>query len=189
MSTLDLKSSYWQVMVREADRDKTAFICPLGTYRFKRMPFGLKNAPATFQRLIDRLRSCSALQNVTILAYLDDLLVITDGGFQKHLQDLEAVFKRLAEFHLHVNREKCAFARESVKYLGHVITQQGVSTDPEKVSAVLEMKEPGNLKHLRTFLQTCSWFRKFIPNFSKVAEPLTRLTRKNQVWVWGPEQT
>ncbi|XP_063361755.1 uncharacterized protein LOC134650752 [Cydia amplana] len=188
MSTLDLRSSYWQVMLREADRDKSSFVCPLGTFRFKRMPFGLKNAPATFQRLIDRLRSCSALKDVTILAYLDDLLVISEG-YQRHLQDLEAVFKRLAEFNLHVNREKCAFARESVKYLGHVITQQGVSTDPDKVSAVLEMKEPGTLKHLRTFLQTCSWFRKFIPNFSKVSEPLTRLTRKKQVWIWGPEQT
>ena len=152
------------------------------------MPFGLRNAPATFQRLIDRLRSCSALQDVTLLAYLDDLLIISQG-YQQHLQDLEAVFKRLAEFNLHVNREKCAFARESVKYLGHVITQKGVSTDPGKVSAVLEMKVPGNLKHLRTFLQTCSWFRKFIPNFSKVAEPLTRLTRKSQVWSWDSEQT
>ncbi|XP_063388255.1 uncharacterized protein LOC134674130 [Cydia fagiglandana] len=188
MSTLDLRSSYWQVMLREADRDKSSFVCPLGTFRFKRMPFGLKNAPATFQRLIDRLRSCSALKDVTVLAYLDDLLVISEG-YQRHLQDLEAVFKRLAEFNLHVNREKCAFARESVRYLGHVITQQGVSTDPDKVSAVLEMKEPGTLKHLRTFLQTCSWFRKFIPNFSKVSEPLTRLTRKNQVWIWGSEQT
>lgn len=188
MSTLDLRSSYWQVAVREADRDKTAFVCPLGTFRFKRMPFGMKNAPATFQRLIDRLRSCSALQDVTILGYLDDLLIISQG-YQRHLQDLDAVFKRLAEFNLHVNREKCAFARESVKYLGHVITQEGVATDPEKVSAVLEMKEPSTLKHLRTFLQTCSWFRKFIPNFSKVAEPLTRLTRKNQIWIWGSQQT
>lgn len=187
MTTLDLRSSYWQVIVREADRDKTAFVCPLGTFRFKRMPFGLRNAPATFQRLIDRLRSCSALQEVTLLCYLDDLLIISEG-YQRHLQDLEAVFERLAEFNLHLNREKCFFARESVKYLGHVITQEGVSTDPGKVSAVLEMKEPGNLKHLRTFLQTCSWFRKFIPNFSKVAEPLTRLTRKNQVWIWGSEQ-
>lgn len=188
MTTIDLRSSYWQVMVREADRDKTAFVCPLGTYRFKRMPFGLKNAPATFQRLIDRLRSCAALKDVTVLAYLDDLLIISEG-FQQHLQDLEAVFGRLSEFKLHVNREKCTFAKERVRYLGHVITPDGVSPDPEKVSAVLNMLEPSNLKHLRTFLQTCSWFRKFIPNFSKIAEPLTRLTKKNYTWSWGPEQT
>lgn len=188
MSTLDLRSGYWQVSVNEQDKDKTAFISPLGTFRFKRMPFGLKNAPATFQRLIDRLRSCSSLANVTILAYLDDLLIISEG-FQQHLQDLQSVFSRLREFKLRVNREKCVFARESVKYLGHIITQQGVSPDPEKVQAVLDMKEPNNLKHLRTFLQTCSWFRKFIPNFSSVAEPLTRLTRKHQTWTWGSAQT
>lgn len=149
MSTLDLRSSYWQVMAREDDRDKTAFVCPLGTYSFKRMLLGLRNKPATFQRLIDRLRSCSALQNVTLLVYLDDLLIIYQG-YQQHMQDLfEAVFKRLAQFNLHVKGKKCAFARESVKYLGHV----------------LEMKDPGSLKHLRTFFQSCSWFRKFITNF------------------------
>ncbi|XP_041981036.1 uncharacterized protein LOC121734489 [Aricia agestis] len=188
MSTLDLKSGYWQVSVREEDRDKTAFISPLGIYRFKRMPFGLKNAPATFQRLIDRLRSCSSLKDVVLLAYLDDLLIISEG-FQQHLKDLEAVFERLTEYNLCVNREKCVFAREKVKYLGHIITQEGVSIDNDKVSSVLEMKEPTNLKHMRTFLQTCSWFRKFIPNFSQVAEPLTRLTRKNQAWTWGAAQS
>lgn len=188
MSTLDLRSGYWQVSVREEDRDKTAFISPLGIYRFKRMPFGLKNAPATFQRLIDRLRSCASLKDITIMAYLDDLLIISDG-FQQHLNDLETVFERLTEYSLHINREKCVFARERVKYLGHIITQEGVSIDHDKVSAVLEMKEPANLKHMRTFLQTCSWFRKFIPNFSQVAEPLTRLTRKDQIWTWGAAQS
>ncbi|XP_062524529.1 uncharacterized protein LOC134198871 [Bombyx mori] len=113
----------------------------------------------------------------------------SNEGFQQHLQDLEAVFGRLSEFKLHVNREKCTFAKERVRYLGHVITPDGVSPDPEKVSAVLNMLEPSNLKHLKTFLQTCSWFRKFIPNFSKIAEPLTRLTKKNYTWSWGPEQT
>ncbi|XP_047039644.1 uncharacterized protein LOC124644376 [Helicoverpa zea] len=188
MSTLDLRSGYWQVSVNEQDRDKTAFISPLGTFRFKRMPFGLKNAPSTFQRLIDRLRSCSSLANVTILAYLDDLLIISEG-FQQHLEDLRSVFSRLREFKLRVNRDKCVFARGSVQYLGHVITQQGISPDPDKVKAVLDMHEPNNLKHLRTFLQTCSWFRKFIPNFSAVAEPLTRLTRKSQTWTWGTTQS
>ncbi|XP_041980261.1 uncharacterized protein LOC121733925 [Aricia agestis] len=131
MSTLDLRSSYWQISVHEADRDKTAFVCPLGTFRFKRMSFGLRNAPATFQRCIDRFRSSAALKDVTLLGYVDDLLVISEG-YQRHLSDLEAVFKRLAEFNLHVNRDKCHFARESVKYLGHVITQDGISTDPDK---------------------------------------------------------
>lgn len=188
MSSIDMRSGYWQVSVREQDRDKTAFLTPFGTYRFKRMPFGLKNSPSTFQRLIDRLRSGASLKDVTLLAYQDDLLVITEGNFEKHVEDLRAVFERLRMFKLRANREKCVFARDEVKYLGHVITQDGVSPDDDKVRAVLDMKAPSSLKHLRTFIQTCSWFRKFIPNFSGIAEPLTRLTKKNQQWSWGPDQ-
>ena len=92
-------------------------------------------------------------------------------------------------FKLRANREKCVFARDKVKYLGHVITQDGVSPDEDKVRAVLDMSPPSSLRHLRTFLQTCSWFRKFVPSFSAVAEPLTRLLKKNQPWTWGPDQT
>ncbi|CAG4947035.1 unnamed protein product [Colias eurytheme] len=185
MSSLDLRSGYWQVST--ADRDKTAFVTPFGTYRFKRMPFGLKNSPATFQRLIDRFRSGSTLGGKTILGYLDDLLVISED-LESHLADLRAVFERLRVFKLRANREKCVFARDRLKYLGHVISRDGISPDQEKVSAVIGMKEPTNLQQLRTFLQTCSWFRKFIPEFAKVAEPLTRLTKKSQAWVWNLEQ-
>ncbi|XP_037866490.1 uncharacterized protein LOC119628437 [Bombyx mori] len=185
MSSLDLRSGYWQVQT--LDRDKTAFSTPFGTFRFKRMPFGLKNAPATFQRLIDRFRSGSSLQEVAILAYLDDILVISEN-IDKHFSDLRAVFDRLRVFKLRANRDKCTFAREQVKYLGHVISRSGISPDRDKVSAVLDMKEPTCLRQLRTFLQTCSWFRKFIPNFAKIAEPLTRLTKKSQPWIWGLEQ-
>lgn len=182
-----MRSGFWQVAVRPEDRDKTAFVSPFGTYRFKRMPFGLKNAPSTFQRLIDRLRSGSSLQNVTLLAYQDDLLVISEG-FEQHVADVRDVFQRLRMFGLRANREKCVFARDKVKYLGHVISQDGISPDDDKVRAVLDMKTPSTLRQLRTFFQTCSWFRKFIPSFSAVAEPLTRLLKKNQVWIWGPEQ-
>lgn len=188
MSTLDMRSGFWQVSVREQDRDKTAFLTPFGSFRFKRMPFGLKNAPSTFQRLIDRLRAGASLKDVTLLAYQDDLLLISDGSFEKHVSDLRAVFERLRLFKLRANREKCVFARDKVKYLGHVITQDGVSADEDKVRAVLDMKAPSTLRHLRTFLQTCSWFRKFVPSFSAVAEPLTRLLKKNQPWSWGSDQ-
>lgn len=102
MSTLDLKSGFWQVPMRESDRDKTAFLTPFGTYRFKRMPFGLKNAPSTFQRLIDRFRSGASLKNITLLAYMDDLLVISEG-FDQHIADLRAVFDRLRMYNLCAN--------------------------------------------------------------------------------------
>lgn len=185
MSSCDLRSGYWQCRVK--DQDKTAFVTPFGTYRFLRMPFGLKNAPATFQRLIDRFRSGSSLKDVIVLTYLDDILVISES-YARHLLDLRAVFNRLRLFKLRANRDKCVFAREKVKYLGHVISPEGISPDEEKVLAVVGMKEPTCLQQLRTFLQTCSWFRKFIPDFAKVAEPLTRLTKKSQAWVWSLEQ-
>lgn len=187
MSTIDLKSGYWQVPVREEDRDKTAFITPFGIHRFKRLPFGLSNGPATFQRLMDRFRSGSTLKDVIIFAYLDDIVIMSDT-FDKHIRDLQSVFERLRLFNLRANRAKCVFAKESIKYLGHVINTEGVAPDPNKVSAVLDMKEPTSVKHLQSFLQTCSWFRKFIPNFSQVAQPLTMLLKKNQPWHWSEAQ-
>ncbi|CAH2108922.1 unnamed protein product [Euphydryas editha] len=206
MSTIDLKSGYWHVEVAPEDRHKTAFTSPFGTFQFRRMPFGLKNSPATFQRLMDRFRSglrsrhpgeapsvrdqpgdgglISRYQEMIVVAYLDDILVISDG-FEAHLHDLKQVFDRLRQFNLKANRDKCVFAREKVTYLGHVITTQGIEPDPEKVQAIMDMKPPTNLKELRTFLQTCAWFRKFIPKFSEVARPLTDLMKKNRPWNWG----
>jgi hypothetical protein len=137
----------------------------------------LKNAPSTFQRLIDRMRS--GLKDVCVLAYLDDLLVIS-ADIEQHLKDLQQVFERLRLFNLTANREKCVFARDRVTYLGHVVSSRGIEADPTKVQAVLEMKPPTNLKELRTFLQACSWFRKFIPQFSDIARRLTDLTKKDR---------
>lgn len=185
MSTLDLRSGYWQVAVRESDRDKTAFVTPFGTYRFLRMPFGLRCAGATFQRLMDKFRA--GLSTVTILVYLDDIIVLSDT-FEKHLSDLAAVFLRLRQFRLHANRDKCMFACNKVKYLGHLITPSGISADPGKVDAIAGMKPPRDLKQLRGFLQTCSWFRRFVPDFAAVAKPLTDLTKKDISWIWTEAQ-
>ncbi|XP_026745532.1 uncharacterized protein LOC113506895 [Trichoplusia ni] len=183
MSTIDLRSGYWQVSVSPTDRDKTAFVSPFGTYRFIRMPLGLKNAPATFQRLMDRFRSGSILKDVTLLVYLDDLLVLSEGPFQKHLEDLEAVFNRLRVFGLRANRDKCHFVCSQVKYLGHLITPNGIKPDEDKVQAIQQMNEPTNLKHLRSFLQTCSWFRKFVPGFSEIAQHDLRAILDKETYV------
>lgn len=185
MSTLDLKSGYHQVSVREQDRDKTAFISPLGTYRYKVMPFGLRNAPATFQRLIDRFRN--GLQGITLLGYLDDLIVIS-SGFEEHLEDLVRIFKRLKQFNLHVNRSKCTFACEEVKYLGHTITSHGIQVDDEKVVAITKRPPPRNVKEVQSFLQTASWYRRFIPKFSEISRPLSELTKKSSAWKWTEAQ-
>ncbi|GFX86101.1 retrovirus-related Pol polyprotein from transposon 297 [Trichonephila clavipes] len=115
LSTIDLQSGYHQVKVADVYQDKTAFVCPFGTYRYLRMPFGLRNAPATFQRLIDKFRS--GLKDVFALSYLDDIIVLSET-FEKHLEDLEKVFERLSIFKLHANRDKCHYACDRVKYLG-----------------------------------------------------------------------
>ncbi|CAG4987874.1 unnamed protein product [Colias eurytheme] len=186
MSTIDLRAGYWQISVKEEHRDKTAFVTPFGMYRFRRMPFGLRNAPATFQRMMDRFRI--SLSHIKLMVYLDDLIVMS-SSFEDHLKDLQDVFNKLMEFNLTANREKCNFCCQRVKYLGHYITADGLQPDPDKVSAILDMPAPRNLKHLLSFVQMCSWYRRFIPAFAKIAEPLTRLTKKNACWQWEEEQT
>ncbi|GFU15264.1 retrovirus-related Pol polyprotein from transposon 297 [Trichonephila clavipes] len=139
MSTIDLRSGYHQVKVAAEDLDKTAFTCPFGIYKFTRMPFGLRNAPATFQRLIDKFRS--GLNNVLALSYLDDIIILSPT-FQKHLSDLEQVFKHLLLFKLNAKREKCNFCCKKVKYLGHYITKEGISVEIHKRQLLSQICHP-----------------------------------------------
>lgn len=185
MSTIDLRAGYWQIKVQDEDQIKTCFITPFGMYKFLRMPFGLRNAPATFQRLMDRFRI--SLSHIKILIYIDDIIVLSTS-FEQHCKDLQQVFDRLREYNLTINQEKCKFCCSKVKYLGHFITPDGLEVDPEKVTAITKQPSPRNLKHLLSFLQMCSWYRRFIPNFAKKSEPLSRLTRKNTQWQWKDEQ-
>lgn len=145
-SSIDLASGYHQVAVHEKDRHKTAFITPFGLYEYQRMPFGLCNAPATFQRLMQAIMSDLVFQMV--LVYLDDLLVYS-STFEGHLVRLESVLQRLREAGLKVKVEKCHFLQSEVKFLGHVVSAQGVSTDPDKVSAVKQWPVPNTLKELQ----------------------------------------
>ena len=132
-STLDLASGYWQVEVAPNDQEKTAFTTPMGLFEIKRMPFGLCNAPATFQRLME---ACLRDMNTEALfIYLDDVIVFSDD-FTTHLKHLEFVFSRLLQFGLKLKPAKCFLLRSTVQFLGHVVTGQGVSPDPEKTSAV-----------------------------------------------------
>ncbi len=138
-STIDLASSYHQVAVHEKDRSKTAFTTSLGLYEYRRMPFGLCNVPATFQLLMQPR------------CYLDDLLVYS-STFHEHLLHLETVFKRLRETGLKIKLEKCHFMQPELRFLGHQVSAQGVSTDPDKISTVWEWLVPSTLKELRSLL-------------------------------------
>lgn len=184
MSTIDLQAAYHQVPVHEKHRDKTGFVTPFGSYRFLRMPFGLKNAPATFQRLIDRFRR--GLSDIVILAYLDDIIVLSDS-FDKHIEDLQLVFDRLRQFCLRAKRSKCVFARSEVKFLGHLITKDGISVDPKKTAAIANRPAPRDAKQVLSFLQTCSWYRRFVANFAEISKPLSDLTKKGVTWQWSPQ--
>ncbi|GBM97191.1 Retrovirus-related Pol polyprotein from transposon opus [Araneus ventricosus] len=122
-----------------------------------------------------------------VLSYLDDIIVLLET-FEKHLDDLKAVFQRLLLFKLLANRSKCNFACERIKYLGHYITRSGVQVDPDKTAAIREMVPPKNVKQVQSFLQTCSWYRMFISNFAEKSRPLSNLTTKNSPWKWEEEE-
>lgn len=186
ISTLDLKSGYWQVPLKKESRPITAFTVPgKGLFQFRVMPFGLHSAGATFQRLVDRIFGPELEPRV--FAYLDDVVVISKT-FEEHLELLKEVFGRLREADLRLNIEKCHFCKKELKYLGHLINEEGVQTDPEKVRAITEFPEPKAIKTLRSFLGLASWYRRFISNFAKITAPLTRLLRKDAKWSWGVEQ-
>lgn len=171
-STLDLASGYNQVPVAEADRPKTAFCTPFGLFEFLRMPFGLCNGPSTFQRLMERIFGDQSFQS--LLLYLDDVIIFSTT-VEQHLQRLELVLSRLRQQNLKVKLSKCCFFRSEVRYLGHVVSAAGVSTDPDKIAAVANWKRPQTLQELRLFLGFASYYRRFVKGFSCIAKPLNSL--------------
>ena len=171
-STMDLKSGYYNIKVKESDKPKTAFTCPLGFYEWNRMPQGVTNAPATFQRLMEK---CLGGMNLEwALAFLDDLIIFSKT-LDEHEQRLRFAFQRLREFGLKLSPEKCHFFQRSVKYLGHVVSECGVHTDPSKVSAVTTWPRPENMKELRSLLGFLGYYRRFIKDFAKISSPLNQL--------------
>ena len=183
-SSLDLASGYWQIPVAEEDRQKTAFSTHMGLYEFQVMPFGLANAPATFQRAMQNtLRGC---QWEICLVYLDDVLVFS-RTFHEHLERLQIVFDRLRQANFTLKPSKCHFFKREVQYLGHVVSAEGITPDPKNVAAVQKIRFPRTLKEVRSFLGTVSYYRRFIRNFSSKAKPLLSMTEKNAKVKYTPE--
>ncbi|EER11975.1 retrovirus polyprotein, putative [Perkinsus marinus ATCC 50983] len=174
-STLDLRSGYWQMPVRAGDRYKTAF-CPgpgFPLYEWTRMPFGLCNAPAGFQRLMDFILGHLPFVRV----YLDDILVFSDS-MEQHLDHLRQVFDALRAAGLTLSGEKCSLGMSSVHYLGHIFGVDGMRPDPEKVRAIVEWPTPTTCTELRGFLGLAGYYRHFIPHFSDRARPLHQLVKE-----------
>ena len=180
-STLDLISGYWQVEVKEEDREKTAFCTPDGLFEFEVMPFGLCNAPATFQRLMELV--LAGLQWTTCLVYLDDVIV-TGKTFEEHLDHLGGVLQRIRDANLKLQPTKCALCSEEVKFLGHIVSRKGVATDPAKTEKVASWPTPKNKKEVQRFLGLASYYRRFVQNFASVAKPLHQLVEKNREFRW-----
>ena len=180
-TTLDLAAGYWQVLVDPQSREKTAFVTHSGLYEFSVMPFGLKNAPATFQRLMETV--LAGLNRKVCLDYLDDIIV-TGETFSEHLVNLRLVLLRLRDAGLRLKSRKCYFAMKEVEYLGYRVSESGISADPVKVRAVNDFPRPRDLKRVRSFLGLASYYRRFIPEFSKIAAPLYCLTRKDAPFIW-----
>jgi hypothetical protein len=180
-STLDLASGYWQLSLTESSKPLTAFVTQDGLYEFQRMPFGLHNAPATFQRAMQEV--LRGLNWKFVLCYLDDVIIFSNS-FSEHLSHLKQVFDRFRQAGLKLQPKKCSFGQKEVKYLGHIVSEKGVATDPDKVKLVKEYPTPTKVSEVRSFLGFVGYYRKYVKDFCKIAEPLTNLTRKDVHFVW-----
>ena len=177
-STLDLTSGYWQVEMAEECKPYTAFTCgPLGFYECETMPFGATNAPATFQRLME---DCLGDLNMNwCIVYLDDVIVYSKTP-EEHLERLEAVFQKLSNAGLKLKPSKCSFFKNEITYLGHLITADGIATDPKKIEAVLKWPQPETVSDVRSFLGFVGYYRRFIKGFSSLSRPLYNLTKGSE---------
>ena len=180
-STLDLSSGYWQVEMADSDKEKTAFTTGTGLYQFTVMPFGLCNAPATFERLMEQVLAGMSWE--VLLIYLDDV-IIHAKSFQDQLERLRAVLTRLRAAGLKLSPRKCQLFQRRVNFLGHIVSSDGVSTDPAKIAAVRDWPSPVSATQVRAFLGLCSYYRRFVRGFADVAKPLYKLTEKGSQFVW-----
>lgn len=163
-TSLDQANAYLAIPISDEDREKTAFCTPLGLYEFNKLPFGLCNAPATFQRMMDLI--LSGLQWQTCLVYLDDILVF-GRTHSEMLKRLEVILDRLDGSGMKLRLSKCKFSQQSVSYLGHIISFDGIKPDPEKLQAIKCIHPPSNVKEIKSFLGIISYYRRFIQNFHK----------------------
>lgn len=183
-SKIDLVKSYYQVPVREADIPKTAVATPFGTYAWRRMPFGLRNSGQTFQRLLDIV--CNGLNNTFV--YIDDCLIASSSP-EEHLKDLRALFKRLSDNGLNVNREKSELGKTTLTFLGHKITAEGAAPLEDRVVELNEKVEPKTVRQLKSFLGFVNFYHRFIPHCSAIMQPLHKAAaaKMSSLIDWNPE--
>ena len=180
-TTLDANSGYWQINIAEEDRDKTTFVCHRGLYRYRRMPFGLRNAPACFQRALDII--LSGVRWRTCLIYLDDVIVFSKT-LTDHIDHLDEVLTLLGDAGISLKLRKCSFFQRKVTYLGHVILPGKLAVAADSTKAIRDAIFPKTLTQLRSFLGACNVYRRFVKGFAKIAHPLTAMLQKNAEIDW-----
>jgi hypothetical protein len=181
-SKIDLRSGYHQLKIRATDIPKTAFTTRYGLYEYTVMSFGLTNAPAYFMYLINKV--FMEYLDKFVVVFIDDILVYSKTK-EEHVQHLKMVLQKLREHKLYAKRSKCEFWLKKVAFLGHVVSNGGISMDPSKVKDVLNWKPPTDVGEIRSFLGLAGYYRRFIEGFSKLAKPMTALLEKNAKFVWS----
>ena len=183
-SSLDLMSGYHQIRIKDSDVPKTAFRTPVGHYEFLVLPFGLSNAPATFQSVMNRI-----FQNLDfVIVYLDDILIFS-RTLDEHKRHVEIVLDILRKEKLIAKLPKCSFFQTSLPFLGHIVSADGLRVDPKKTQVVQEWPTPAHTHHVQQFLGLANYFRDFVQGYSQIAAPLTALTRKGQSFEWSHKHT
>ena len=187
-STLDLAAGYWQVQVAPSSQEKTAFTTHKGLFEFNAMPFGLQNAPAVFQRLVQHILMPIHPQTgpTFVSAYLDDIIVFSES-FDENLCHLRHVIQCFADTGLKFKPSKCHFICQEVEYLGHIITPGGILPNPARISAVQQFPVPSSVKEVRQFVGLTSYYRRFIKGFVCIAQPLHNLTQKGASFSWSAQ--
>ena len=182
-STTDLRSGYYHIALGKDSRAKTAFVTPFGKYKFLQVPFGLAQAPAFFQHLMNKV-----LDNCPFaMTYLDDIIIFSDTE-EEHLAHIKEIFKRLEAADLKMKRSKCNFFKKHIHYLGHLISANGIRPLKDKLDTIRDMPAPPhNSKEVKQFLGLAGYYRKFVPQFADLSRQLARLTCKDRVFEWTHE--
>ena len=180
---MDLRSGYYHIGLKDSAKPKSAFVLSsLGKYQFNQVPFGLAQAPAYFQKLINEvLKGCNFA-----VGYLDDIIIYSRSE-KEHLEHLEEIFTRLKTAELKLKLEKCCFFKKHIQYLGHLISADGIQPLPEKLQSIAKMPAPKNPKEVKQFLGLVGYYRKFVPRFTDISRVQTHLTKKDVEFKWTPE--